>query len=439
MEQALHDHANRRVAHLIVKPEDSRMERTIDDRSHLSARTYTPRQWLTIALAAATLVPLVAVRFFGVGGGSAVVIALTTGVAIVAASFALSWGVEALEGAMPVGVALAILALIEVAPEYTFEAILAYRQQIELAAASMTGANRLLLGFGWPLILFTAYFAARARGQRYFAIELSREQSIPVLFLLVASVYAFVIVLKGTLSLIDSAVLIAVYGGYIWAALRRGVEPELEQDREEAAGAVGIPDRTKAFSPSRKWTAIGGFFAFGAFVLYVGAEPFLDAVIDVARAAGFSEFATIQWLAPFLSEFPESLTAYIWAATVVAAGMGLGTLISSKLNQWTLLIATIPIAYSLGAGHMQALPLGMVAREEIFLTAAQSLFGTVLLLTLRFDLWKAFALLGLFLIQFLLPFERVHVGLAWVYIAATAIFVLVKRRDLLVTVRRTIL
>ena len=45
------------------------------------------------------------------------------------------------------------------------------------------------------------------------------------------------------------------------------------------------------------------------------------------------------------------------------------------------------------------MPLGTLARDEIFLTAAQSLFGTVLLLTLRFDLWKAFALLSLFLIQ----------------------------------------
>lgn len=117
-------------------------------------------------------------------------------------------------------------------------------------------------------------------------------------------------------------------------------------------------------------------------MLYAGAEPFLDAVLEVAHGLGISQFALIQWLAPFLSEFPESLTAYIWAATVVGAAMGLGTLISSKLNQWTLLIATIPIAYSLGAGHIQALPLGMVARDEIFLTAAQSLFGTVLLLTL---------------------------------------------------------
>ncbi|WP_137935432.1 sodium:proton exchanger [Mesorhizobium comanense] len=403
------------------------MELAFKDHSNDPARSYTARQVSMIALVGATLIPLVFVRFFGVGGGSAVVIATVMGVGIVAASFALSWGVEALEGVMPQGVALAILALIEVAPEYTFEAILAYRQQIELAAASMTGANRLLLGLGWPLILFTAALASRARGQRYTAIELSREQGVPVFFLLVASVYAFVIVIKGTLSLIDSGVLIAIYGAYIWVMLRRR-QPELEEEREETEQALGIAATTKGMPPARKWTAIGAFFAFGAFVLYAGAEPFLDAVLEVAHGLGISQFALIQWLAPFLSEFPESLTAYIWAATVVAAAMGLGTLISSKLNQWTLLIATIPIAYSLGAGHIQALPLGTVARDEIFLTAAQSLFGTVLLLTLRFDLWKAFALLGLFLIQFFLPFDRVHVTLAWAYLALTLTYLIIYRR-----------
>ena len=404
------------------------MELASEDHSNIPARSYTARQWSMIALVSVTLIPLVMVRFLGVGGGSAAIIAIVMGLAIVAASFVLSWGVEALEGVMPQGVALAILALIEVAPEYTFEAILAYRQQIELAAASMTGANRLLLGFGWPLILFTAALAARARGQRYTAIELAREQGVPILFLLIASVYAFVIVLKGTLSLIDSGVLIAIYGAYIWVMLRQH-EPELEEGREEAEEAVGIAATTKGMPPARKWTAIGSFFAFGAFILYAGAEPFLDAVLEVAHGLGIGQFALIQWLAPFLSEFPESLTAYIWAATVIAAAMGLGTLISSKLNQWTLLIATIPIAYSLGAGHLQALPLGTVARDEIFLTAAQSLFGTVLLLTLRFDLWKAFALLGLFLIQFFLPFERVHVTLAWTYLVLTLIYLLIYRRQ----------
>src|SRR5579872_2097402 len=114
---------------------------------------YTRSDWVWIGLAFLTLIPLTGVRFLGIAGGSAFAMAAATGLAIVAAAFCLSWGVEGLETVMPQAVALAILALIEVAPEYSFEVILAFRQQTTLAAASMTGANRLLLGFGWPLLM----------------------------------------------------------------------------------------------------------------------------------------------------------------------------------------------------------------------------------------------------------------------------------------------
>ena len=377
---------------------------------------YTAADWRWIGLAGLTVAPFIAIRFFGIGSGAPIISALTIGLAIVAASFCLSWGVEALETAMPQAVALAILALIEVAPEYSIEAVLAFRQQTSLAAASMTGANRLLLGFGWPLILFVAYISARRRGQRFTEIVLDNRQVVPVLFLLAASLYAFVIVAKGSLSLIDSGVLLMVYVLYIVAALRTGAGEEDEGKEAE----IGIAARTKALPPRARWTATVGYLAFGTFILYFGAEPFIEAIIGVARAHGMQEFVLIQWVAPFLSEFPESLTAFVWAAMITAAAMGLGSLLSSKLNQWTLLIATIPIAYSLGAGHVQTMHLTAEVRDEIFLTAAQSLFGTILLLTLRFSLWKAWALLVLFLVQFFVPIESVRVILAWIYVALTA-------------------
>lgn len=386
---------------------------------------YTATDWLWIGLAATTLVPLVAVRFLGVASDSAFAMAATTGLAIVAAAFCLSWGVEGLETVMPQGAALAILALIEVAPEYSFEVILAYRQQTTLAAASMTGANRLLLGFGWPLLIFTAYLSARRKGQRFTEIQLGREQIGQIVFLLVASLYAFVIVVKQSISLLDSAILILIYGLYLFASLRIGGTTSDECDEEEE---LGIAARTKKLPGVEKTVAIGAFLAFGAFVLYVGAEPFIDAILSIARSLGVSQFILIQWVAPFLSEFPESVTAYIWAASVVAAAKGLSNLISSKLNQWTLLIAAIPIAYSLGGGRLQVLHLDAQVRDEIFITAAQSLFGSVLLLTMRFNLKKATILLVLFFIQFFIPSESIRLVLAWTYLVLTTSYVLTRWR-----------
>lgn len=389
--------------------------------------SYFRRDWLLITIAALTGVPLVALRFFGLGAGSAIVAAIVTGVAIVAAAFMLNWGVEGLETLMPQGVALAVLALVEVAPEYAFEVILAYRQQTTLAAASMTGANRLLLGFGWPLLLFTAYFSAKRKGFNNSEIRLGPQETASILFLLIASLYAFVIVLKSSMSLLDSAILVLIYAAYIFFALRiaRRDEEGCEIEQE-----MGIAARTKMLPSRKKWFATSFFLAFGGFVLWTGAEPFIDAILGIAKSMGVSQFTLIQWLAPFLSEFPESLTAYIWAASVVAAAMGLSNLISSKLNQWTLLIAAIPIAYSLGAGHTRALQLTEHVRDEVFITAAQSLFGSVLLLSRRFTLRHALLLLVLFILQFVFAIDLIRVILAWIYVALSIVYLAWKWRDM---------
>ncbi|MFZ5624085.1 MAG: sodium:proton exchanger [Gemmatimonadota bacterium] len=389
---------------------------------------FGPAEWRAIALATLTLIPFAAVRFYGLGAGSALAVATAIGCAIVAAAFFLTWATEGLEVVIAAPVALAILALVEVAPEYTFEILLAYRQQTALAAASMTGANRLLLGLGWPLILFVAYLSARRRGQRVTEIRLDARHSVTVAYLFAASTYAFVIVLKRSLSLLDSAVLVAIYGLYIYSGLRTR---KLEADEAELeANEVGVGTAIKALSPGRRGLAIAAFLAAGAFVLFFGAEPFIDSLLETARRVGVSEFVLIQWVAPFLSEFPESLTAFLWAATVVQAALGLGNLMSSKLNQWTLLIAAIPLAYSVGVGHTAALPLAAQSVDEIFLTAAQALFGTVVLLTLRFRLRDALLLLGLFLVQFAIPVEGVHVAIGWVYIGLAAIYAVAYRREI---------
>ena len=41
-------------------------------------------------------------------------------------------------------------------PEFAVEAVLAWHQQVPLLLANLTGALRLLTGFGWPVIYFTA-------------------------------------------------------------------------------------------------------------------------------------------------------------------------------------------------------------------------------------------------------------------------------------------
>ena len=137
----------------------------------------------------------------------------------------------------------------------------------------------------------------------------------------------------------------------------------------------------------------------------------------------------MQWIAPLASEAPELLVAglYAWRLNTNA---GLGTLVSSKVNQWTLLVGTLPIVFAISSGSLHGLPLDAIQREELFLTAAQSFFAIAILVNLRMSLREAGFLFGLFWAQFVLGalvpeqlhgIERVAVGIVYMIAGVLAV------------------
>src|SRR3954449_970774 len=89
---------------------------------------------------------------------------LWTAPAILLAAMLIAWAAESAQFFMAQGVALAILAWLQTLPEFAVEAVLAWKQQVPLLMAGLTGALRLLTGLGWPMIYFTAAFFERRRG-----------------------------------------------------------------------------------------------------------------------------------------------------------------------------------------------------------------------------------------------------------------------------------
>jgi cation:H+ antiporter len=163
--------------------------------------------------------------------------------------------------------------------------------------------------------------------------------------------------------------------------------------------------------------------------------------VQTGADLGVDEFLLVQWVAPRASEAPELIVACLYAWRLKASD-SLGTLLSSKVNQWTLLVGTIPIVFALASTSLHGLPLDAQQRLELLLTAAQSLFAVSLLITLRLTISGAVALFVLFAIQFVasltLPTEvdRVLVVvLSGLYGLLSAALLLRHRRDLVRTTR----
>jgi cation:H+ antiporter len=340
-------------------------------------------------------------------------VALASGGAIFGASFLLSWVSEAAQLDIPQALALAVLALIAVLPEYAVDVYFAWRagqdpSYTSYAAANMTGSNRLLLGVGWaaPVLVVWARTGRRE-------VALPRDQAVEVNFLALATLYSFVIPLKGTLSLVDSVILFVIFVAYLRAAGRtHHGEPEIE----------GPAEALVRLGPTGRRVGVLALAAVAGAAILTAAEPFAESLIATGRRLGIEEFLLVQWLAPLASEAPEFIVAILFAMKGAAAA-GIGTMVSSKVNQWTLLVGALPAAFALSHGSLTPMHLDMRQREEIFLTSAQSVLGLVAIANFRFAVPEAVALFVLFAVQlvFTSPTARWLYAAAYLLIAAAIV------------------
>jgi len=344
--------------------------------------------------------------------------ALWTFPSILLSAFLVAWGAEAAQFLISQGLALAILAWLQTLPEFAVEAVIAWEagrnpERAHLAIANLTGAIRLLLGLGWPMIYFVFAFASRRRSdQRLPRIKLEPEHSIEVMGLVPPLLYFIVVLWRQRIGAIDAVVLIGLYVVYLWILMRNA-----PREAESLAEAPAVSRWAYRQPGWRQKAAIGGLFAVGGGLLYVTAHPFLESMIAVAATLGISQFFLVQWVAPFLSEFPEFVSTFGWARRVTHAPMALMNIVSSNINQWTILAAMIPLLY--GFSHMRYygvwsdFTFDVAQRNELALTLLQTMLGVLLLANMEFDWMDATALFVLWVVQFTLPHLRAEVMVAY--------------------------
>ncbi len=359
-----------------------------------------------VALAVVVAVPSVVLRASGTHLPEVLAL-LVFGAAVVAAAFLLAWAAEAAEVDISGNLAVAILALIAVLPEFAVDLYFAFTaghrpSYAPYAAANMTGSNRLLIGFGWSLAAVAFVVGVGRRGGRARGVDLKPERRIELAFLGLASIYAVVIPLTRQIAWYDSIVLIGLFATYMW---RVGHTPHEEPDLIGVAAALAV------LPTPRRRALVVGLFAFAAAVVLAAARPFAEALIGTGRALHIDEFLLVQWLAPLASESPELLVAGLFSFRG-KGDKGLGTVLAAEVSQWT----------------DGSLPLDPRQHAEFILTSAQAVLGFAVLANLRMSRWEAATMIGLFVIQFGLPDPNARILLAGAYLLIALCILVAQRR-----------
>ena len=373
----------------------------------MEEHTSNRRYWATIAFLILLGVQGVVVRFSGAHIDPQIE-ALIFGISIIAGAFLLSWAAEVAQLDVSASFAIAVLALIAVMPEYMVEATLAWNagqsfnpdmpavtEKMSLAAANVTGANRLLIGLGWSAVIIV-FWLRRRRG-----FDMRGLLTLELPMLVVATLLTIAVAFFKMIPIWLAAVFIGAYIFYLWrSSTQESVEPDL----------LGAAAMIASFKPLYRRLWVLGLFIFSAAVIIIVAPPFVHGLEATGEALGISKFLLIQWLAPLASESPEIIVAVLFALRA-NPNDGLTTLISSQVNQLTLLVGSIVVVFSISAGQPLSFhldhyePVNLLDRlasgfglqsSEFLLTAAAAAFGILLISTRVIKLWHGLALLGVF-------------------------------------------
>jgi cation:H+ antiporter len=323
---------------------------------------------------------------------------------IVGSAFLIAWGAEAMQFMVSQGLALAMLAWLQTLPEFAVEADIAWNAarhtpgySDSLVTANFTGSIRLLMGFGMPMVYFIRAWKQRKNKSAEPSIVLDPFHSVEIVSLFPPTIYFFFIVYRGRLDLLDSVVLLGFYFMYMFLLLK--MPPEKEDESVDDLPAVSrlVLRRGKV----GRVVGVASIFLGGGLILYLCVHPFVNSLQSLAAMVGISGYFFIQWIAPFMSEFPEKVSAFGWALQEGKAKMGLMNFLSSNINQMTMLVAMIPIVYSLSSGRWNA-PIIFTEdqKEEVLLTASQAALCMVLLFNMKFEKWEAIGMFVLWIVQF---------------------------------------
>jgi len=349
---------------------------------------------------------------------------------VIVAAVVVGWAAEVAQLYISQGLALAILAWLQVSPEFAVEAVIAWQQKQTLMVANLTGSLRLLVGFGWPLIYFTnAFFSKKQKG--WPVIRLKWFNGLEVLTLLLGTMYFCLIWLKGSLTVVDSFFLFGIYFLYLYELTKLPVG--LKEDEEDLPWVGQKISRMK--KPSQRWLALIFIFSIGGVLLSISTKPLIKSLEALATVLGISSFYFIQWCAPFVSEFPEKVTAFQWARTGRKAPMAMINMVSSNVVQWTLMAGMIPIVFSISKNETTPLLFSDLQLKEIGITVMQSLLSICFLMDLEVTVGDATGLFVLWAVQFFYPPGREFVMVLYGFWIFMEVISLARKKKLFYALR----
>jgi cation:H+ antiporter len=385
--------------------------------THLAVALRTPWQRRILEACSCALAGMAA----AVAGGRlpAIIAAAMLGAGVLGASLLLAWAADAAEVDLSGRLVIMVVVIIGVLPELTVEVHLAYTRQVQLVAANLTGATRLLTTAAIALPALGAVLA-RSRGQTVTPPTPSPARRLDLMVLGLAALWALTIAERGRLTLVEAVILGVLYIVYVMRG--RGTE-------DDPPATLGVAAQIAALDPAVRKRLCRILLVGAALAVLISATAFPGELLSAGRSTGFNSYVLFQSVIPLFTEAPELVVA----TTLVLNGrpaQGISLLLASSITQSTLVVGSTSVAYLVGGGGT-VLPLTGRERVEMLLTAATTLMSVAALASLRLERIDGWIMTAAFGLETLFPALPVRLVVAIALLMFATDILLSRRRHLL--------
>lgn len=309
---------------------------------------------------------------------------------LIFASWLLSYGAEHLAerwGARFVGRTL--LSIATTLPEIAIVAYAAKDGSYDTAISAALGSNLLMMTLGLAIMLIIATTKLSKAPMKYIDVK---QFKLDTVLLIITAIAGAVMFIDGY-EIVDGIIFSTMFAVYLYLAFR-----EIKHEKAERL-EIEVHEEHKARQSKKHFIRSLLIFAAGTAGIFIGAEPFVHSLEDLAIESGISIVVLAIIIAPIAGEMPEKISMMILARKgATGASIAVANVLGSKILNNTLLLAIAVFGAMSFRGLTERIPNTPLLEYQMILVTVITLVAIIPILKNKLGLKTGVMLLILYIV-----------------------------------------
>ena len=267
------------------------------------------------------------------------------------------------------------------------------------ALGSALGSNLFMMTFGLAIMLIIATTRLSKGPQKFVDVK---EFGLDKIFLIITAVAGAVMFIDGY-AIMDGIIFAGLFAIYMGFAFR-----EMKKEKKIVPLETNLHENQSQIKPKKHFARAMILFIAGTLGIFIGAEPFVEALEGVSVDVGVSVVVLAVIVSPIAGEMPEKISMILLARKGAAgASIAVANVLGSKILNNTLLLSVAIFAAIGYKGITAKIPNTSLLENQMILVTVITVIALIPMFRNKLGLKSGILLLILYVfgigMQFILP------------------------------------